>query len=126
MALFPAPDPHSQRFDLLSGASRQLRLRGGATVICVSGSVMVAEPAYRSDQPPGTYLPPPTRLHAGESCFLPERGPLTVTALGKAQVICLQSPGAKAWIQAFAGRLWRLANKNNPSDRLGALHNISK
>lgn len=74
MALFSAPDPHSQRFDLPSGASRQLRLRGGATVICVSGRVLVAEPAYRSELPPGTYLPPPTRLHAGESFFLPEGG----------------------------------------------------
>lgn len=126
MTPFPAPDPHSQRFDLLSGASRQLRLRGGATIVCVSGSVMVAEPAYRSDLPPGTYLPASTRLHAGESFFLPERGALTVTALGKAQVICLQSPGAMAWIQAIASRLRRLATKNNPSNGLGALHNISK
>nr|WP_312486056.1 hypothetical protein [Achromobacter ruhlandii] len=126
MALFPAPDPHSQRFDLPSGASRQLRLRGGATVICVSGRVLVAEPAYRSELPPGTYLPPPTRLHAGESFFLPERGTLTVTALGKAQLICLQAPGAKAWILAFARCLRRLVGKNNQPNGLGALHNISK
>ncbi|MGE8655540.1 MAG: hypothetical protein ACN6O8_02155 [Achromobacter sp.] len=126
MALFPAPAPRSQRFDLLCGASRQMYLRGGATVVCVTGSLMLAEPAYRSDVPPGVYLPPPARLHAGESFVLAERGPLTLTALTPAHVICLERPGAMAWIRAIAG-CWRgLAHKNNPAGRLGALHNISK
>ena len=89
MALFPAPEPRSQHIDLLAGASRQVRLRGGALIVCVSGSLMLAEPSYRSDMPPGRYLPPPMRLNAGESHCLPEGGPLTLTAVGQMQACLL-------------------------------------
>lgn len=126
MAFFHTPEPHSQRFELLCGASRALRLRGGTTVVCVSGSLMVVEPPYRSELPPGTYLPSPARLHAGERYYLAERAPLVLTALARAEVICLQPPGVMAWISAFAGRLAGLAGKNNRPGGVGALHKISK
>ncbi|CAB3862104.1 MAG: hypothetical protein ACWGIK_13995 [Achromobacter pulmonis] len=126
MALFPAPQPHAQRFELLCGASRPLRLRAGATVVCVSGSLVVAEPPYRSELPHGRYLAPPARLHAGESHYLAERASVILTALVRAEVICLQPPGAIARILAFAARLPGLADKNNGPGGVGALHKISK
>lgn len=125
MVLFPAPEPRSQRFDLLAGASRQVRLRGGALIVCVSGSLMVAEPPYRSDMPPGRYLPP-MRLNAGESHCLPEGGPLTLTAVGQAQAICLDPPGLLARVAALATVFFGPESKNNRSNALGALHKISK
>lgn len=126
MALFPAPEPRSQRIDLLAGASRQVRLRGGALIVCTSGSLMVAEPPYRSDMPPGRYLPPPMRLNAGESHCLPEGGPLTLTAVGQAQAICLDPPGLLARVAAIATVFFGSESKNNRPNSLGALHKISK
>lgn len=126
MAFFPAPEPRSQRIELLAGASRQVRLRGGALIVCTSGSLMVAEPPYRSDMPPGRYLPPPMRLNAGESHCLPEGGPLTLTAVGQAQAICLDPPGLLARVAAFATGFFGPESKNNRSNPLGALHKISK
>lgn len=126
MALFPTPDMPAQRFEILSGASRQVRLRGGATVICVSGSLLVVEPPYRSELPPGRYLPPPLRLNAGESYPLAESGLLTLTAINRTQAICVDAPGMAARIWAVAARFFRAASKNNPQDSLGALHKISK
>ncbi len=126
MTLFPAPEMPAQRFEILSGASRQMRLRGGATVVCVSGSLLVAEPPYRAELPPGTYLPPPLRLNAGEIHYLPESGPLTLTALSRTQVICTDAPSLAARIRAAAGRFFWLLSRNNRANGLGALHKISK
>ena len=126
MALFPTPEMPALRFEILSGASRQVRLRGGAIVICVSGSLQIVESPYRSELPPGTYLPPPVRLNAGETYYLPESGPLTLTALSRSQVICTDAPGVAARIWAVAARLFRATSKNNAPNGLGALHKISK
>lgn len=101
MALFSVPEPCSQRIDLLAGVSRQVRLRGGALVVCLSGSLMVSEPPYRSDTPPGRYLPPPMRLNAGESHCLLEGGALTLTAVGQTQAICLDPPGLLTRVAAL-------------------------
>ncbi len=126
MALFSAPETRSQHIDLLPGASRQVRLRGGALIVCVSGGLMVAEPPYRSDMPPGRYLPPSMRLNAGESHRLPEGGSLMLTAVGHAQAICLDPPGLLARVAAFATGFFGPESKNNPPNALGALHKISK
>ncbi len=126
MALFPTPAMPAQRFEILSGASRHVRLRGGATVICVSGSLLVVESPYRSELPPGMYLPPPLRLNAGETYYLPESGPLTLTALSRSQAICTDAPGFAARIRAVAARFFRVSSKNNWLKGLGALHKISK
>lgn len=126
MALFPAPELPAQRLEILSGASRQVHLRGGATVVCVSGSLLVVEPPYRSEVPPGRHLPPPVRLNAGESYPLPEGGPLMLTALCRSQAICLDVPSAGQRFWAVARGVFRAVSKNNRQNGLGALHKISK
>ncbi|CAB3730284.1 hypothetical protein LMG3458_04780 [Achromobacter deleyi] len=126
MALFPAPELPAQRLEILSGASRQVHLRGGATVVCVSGSLLVVEPPYRSEVPPGRHLPPPVRLNAGESYPLPEGGPLVLTALCRTQAICLDVPSPAQRFWAIARGVFRAVSKNNRQNGLGALHKISK
>lgn len=126
MALFPTPETPAQCFEILSGASRQVRLRSGATVICVSGSLLVVEPPYRSEWPPGMHLPPPVRLNAGESYHLPENGALTLTAINRSQAICIDVPGFAARIQAVAALFFWALSRNNRPNRVGALHKISK
>ncbi|RBL81093.1 hypothetical protein DDE05_46820 [Streptomyces cavourensis] len=126
MALFPAPELPAQRFDILSGATRQVHLRSGATVVCVSGSLLIVEAPYRAEVPPGRHLPPPVRLNAGESYPLPQGGPLVLTALGRAQAICLDVPGPWQRFWAVVRSIFGVIRKNNRQNGLGALHKISK
>lgn len=126
MALFTAPEPQSLRFDLPAGARRQVRLRAGAAVVCVSGRLTAVEPSYRPDLPPGGRLAPPPSLNAGETHCLAEGGWLALTAVTSAQVICLDPPGMAARAVAVLARLLRLRWGNRAPARLGAMHKISK
>lgn len=126
MALFSAPEPKSLRFDLPAGASRQVRLRAGAAVFCVSGRLTAIEPSCRPDLPSGGHLAPPPPLNAGETYCLAEGGWLALSAVTSAQVICLEPPGMAARAVAVLARLLRLGRGNCAPVRLGAMHKISK
>lgn len=126
MALFSVPEPQSLRFDLPAGASRQVRLRAGAAVFCVSGRLTASEPSYRPDLAPGGRLAPPPPLNAGETYCLAEGGWLALTAVTSAQVICLDAPGMAARAMSVLARLLRLGRGNSAPARLGAMHKISK
>ncbi|MFY1878550.1 hypothetical protein [Achromobacter xylosoxidans] len=126
MALFSAPEPQSLRFDLPAGASRQVRLRAGAAVVCVSGRLIAIDPSYRPDLPPGARLAPSPPLNAGETYCLAEGGWLALSAVTSAQVICLDPPGMAARAVAVLARLLHLGRGNCAPARLGAMHKISK
>ncbi len=112
MALFSAPEPQSLRFDLPAGASRQVRLRAGAAVVCVSGRLIAIDPSYRPDLPPGARLAPSPPLNAGETYCLAEGGWLALSAVTSAQVICLDPPGMAARAVAVLARLLHLGRGN--------------
>lgn len=126
MAFFSAPEPRSLRFDLPAGASRQVRLRAGAAVVCVSGSLTAIEPSCRPDLPPGGRLAPPPPLNAGETYCLAEGGWLALSAVTSAQVICLDPPGMAARAVAVLARLFHLGRGDCAPAHLGAMHKISK
>ena len=39
-----SPGPHTTRLDLASGASRTFLLRAGASIVCLSGSLLIDAP----------------------------------------------------------------------------------
>ena len=57
------PGPHTTRLDLASGASRTFLLRAGASIVCLSGSLLIDAPRLAENGAPC----PPLRLNASEA-----------------------------------------------------------
>ena len=57
------PGPHTARLDLASGASRTFLLRAGASIVCLSGSLLIDAPRLAENGAPC----PPLRLNASEA-----------------------------------------------------------
>ena len=81
--------PHTTRLDLASGASRTFLLRAGANIVCLSGSLLIDAPRLAENGAPC----PPLRLNAGEAQGVGHGGVLRITAIGAAQLVCLNPPG---------------------------------
>lgn len=125
IATYP-PDAQARRLELAAGASRKLVLRAGATLVCVSGSVRVEEPVNGPEAAGGLPGAVSVRINAGEGHGLGYGGVAQVTAIGPAELICLDSPGyAQRFFRAAAVFFQRELLKNR-KNRLGALHKISK
>ena len=120
------PDLPGQRLDLPAGASRIFVLRAGAAVVCVEGSVRVEEGENGLEAANGLHLFVPVRRNAVDVHGVAYGGAVRVSALGGAQVICLQSEGRLPLVlRRAAGFFHRFVSKNG-NIRLGALHKISK
>jgi len=121
-----APDAQARRLELAAGASRKLVLRPGATLVCVSGSVRVEEPANGPEAAGGLPRAVAVRINAGEGHGLGYGGVAHVTAIGPAELICLDRAGyAQRFFQAAAA-FFQLNSTKNRKNSLGALHKISK
>lgn len=121
-----APDALARRLELAAGASRKLVLRAGATIVCVSGSVRVDEPAHGPEAAGGLPGAVSVRVNAGEGHGLAYGGVAQVTAIGSAEVICLESAGIASRLFRGATAFFQLNLARNRKNRLGALHKISK
>ncbi|MCY1513744.1 hypothetical protein D9M68_482560 [compost metagenome] len=121
-----APDAQARRLVLAAGASRQLVLRAGATVVCVDGSVRIDEPVTGPEAAGGLPGPVSVRVNAGEGHGLAYGGVARVTAIGHAEVLCLEWPGLAGRLLRRATAFFGLANAGNRKNSLGALHKISK
>jgi hypothetical protein len=124
----PHSDPASPglRLDLPAGASRIFVLRAGAALVCVEGSVRVEEAANGLEAAGGLHRVVPARLNAGEVHGVSYGGPVRVTALGGAQLICLDSATRMDTILRGAARFFHRFLSKNGNIRVGALHKISK
>lgn len=118
--------PLARRLEIASGASRQLTLRAGATVVCLAGSVQVEEPLTGSEAAGGLPLPVSTRVNAGEAHGFGYGGAIRVTAIGPAELICLDVPGPLHRVLRLAANIFRTNDRKNTNNRLGALHKILK
>lgn len=120
------PDAQPRRLELAAGASRKLVLRAGATLVCVSGSVRIEEPVNGPEAAGGLPRAVSVRINAGEGHGLGYGGVAQVTAIGPAEVICMDMPGyAQRFFQAAAA-FFQLNLAKNRKNSLGALHKISK
>ncbi|MFD4837792.1 hypothetical protein ACFWP0_09805 [Achromobacter sp. NPDC058515] len=126
MATHTAPDTPARRMEIPSGASRLLALRAGATVVCTDGSVRVEELANGPEAAGGLHCAVSVRVNAGEAHGLAYGGAVRLTAIGAAQVICLDvsGPASRIFLQA-TGFFQRILAKNR-NNSVGALHKISK
>ena len=122
----PVPDAQARRLALDAGASRQLVLRAGATVVCVAGSVRVDEPVTGPEAAGGLPGAVSVRLNAGEGHGLAYGGVARVTAIGRAELICLDRPGLADRLLRLASAFLGLGEAGNRKNSLGALHKISK
>ncbi|MBB1597087.1 hypothetical protein [Achromobacter sp. UMC46] len=125
------PDPHlapplTRRLEIAAGASRFLTLRTGAALVCVAGSVRVEESPIAAEAANGLALPVSIRVNAGETHGVGYGGPVRVTAIGPAEVICLDVPGPLERFFRLAANIFRMNEPENTNNRLGALHKISK
>lgn len=118
--------PLARRLEIAAGASRFLTLRAGATLVCVAGSVRVEEPSTAAEAPNGLVLPVSIRVNAGEAHGVGYGGAVRVTAIGPAEVICLEVPGPLARLFRLTANIFRMNGPKNTNNRLGALHKISK
>ena len=121
-----APDAQARRLELAAGASRKLVLRPGATLVCVSGSVRVEEPANGPEAAGGLPRAVAVRINAGEGHGLGYGGVAHVTAIGPAELICLDRPGYAQRVIQAAAAFFQLNSARNRKNSLGALHKISK
>jgi len=121
-----APDAQARRLELAAGASRKLVLRAGATLVCVSGSVRIEEPANGPEAAGGLPGAVSVRINAGEGHGLGYGGVAYVTAIGPAELICLDNPGYAQRLFSAAAAFFQLEPLKNRKNRLGALHKISK
>lgn len=120
------PGPHTTCLDLAGGASRTFLLRAGANIVCLSGSLLIDAPRLAENGAPC----PPLRLNAGEAQGVGHGGVLRITAIGAAQLVCLNPPG---WLVRL-GHLLRgglalltgVAARQKTGGGVDALHNISK
>ena len=97
------PGPHTTRLDLASGASRTFLLRAGASIVCLSGSLLIDAPRLAENGAPC----PPLRLNASEAQGVGHGGVLRITAIGAAQLVCLNPPGWMARLGHCCGVGWR-------------------
>ncbi|MDH3065835.1 hypothetical protein QEP16_21100 [Achromobacter insolitus] len=121
-----APDTQARRLELAAGASRKLVLSAGATLVCVSGSVRIEEPATGPEAAGGLPGAVSVRINAGEGHGLGYGAVAQVTALGPAEVICLERTGVFARFLRAAASFFRLNSAKSRKNSLGALHKISK
>ena len=124
----PHSDPASPglRLDLPAGASQIFVLRAGAAVVCVEGSVRVEEAANGLEAAGGLHRVVPARLNAGEVHGVSYGGAVRLTALGGAQVICLDCAGRLNPFLRRVAHFFRGFLSKNGNIRVGALHKISK
>ena len=121
-----APDPSRSRVQLAAGSSRLFALRAGAAVVCTEGSVRIEESANGWEAAGGLHRVVSVRVNAGEVHGLAYGGAVRVTALGAAQVICLDPEGwARPAMRRAAAFFQRIFPKSR-NNSLGALHKISK
>ncbi|MGH8819558.1 MAG: hypothetical protein ACREX5_23380 [Achromobacter pestifer] len=116
----------ARRLEIASGASRQLMLRTGATVICIAGSVRVEEPSTGAEAAGSLSLPVSTRVNAGEAQRIGCGGVVRVMALGPAEVIYQDVPGPVSRFLGLVANIFRMNQAENTNNRLGALHKILK
>jgi len=121
-----APDTQARRVSLAAGASRHFVLRAGATLVCVDGSVRVDEPVTGPEAAGGLPGAVSVRVNAGEGHGLAYGGVARVTAIGPAEVICLDRPGLASRLLRQASAFFRSGMAGNRKNSLGALHKISK
>ena len=95
------PGPHTTRLDLASGASRTFLLRAGANIVCLSGSLLIDAPRLAER------ACPPLRLNASEAQGVGHGGVLRITAIGAAQLVCLNPPGWMARLGHLLRVGWR-------------------
>lgn len=119
------PDPLARRLDIASGASRSLSLRAGATLVCVAGSVRVEEPAAGAEAASSLLLPVSARVNAGEVHGVGAGGVVRITAIGAAEVICVDVPGPISRFLGVTAKIFRLNRAKIAKKGLGALHKIS-
>ncbi|HAP25134.1 MAG TPA: hypothetical protein DCR74_05715 [Achromobacter sp.] len=121
-----APASPGLRLELPAGASRIFVLRAGAVLVCVEGSVHVEEAANGLETAGGLHRVVPARLNAGEVHGVSYGGPVRVTALGCAQLICMNSAGQMDTLLRRVADFFRRFLSKNGNIRVGALHKISK
>ena len=121
-----APDALARRFELAAGSSRKLVLGAGATLVCVSGSVRLLEPATGPEAAGGLPGAVSVRINAGEGHGLAYGGVAQVTAIGPAELICLDRPGLAQRLLRAAAAFFRADPAGNGKNVMGALHKISK
>ncbi|SEJ98486.1 hypothetical protein SAMN03159494_04191 [Achromobacter sp. NFACC18-2] len=121
-----APDTPGLRLDLPSGASRLFALRAGATLICTSGSMRVEEAANGCEAAGGLHRVVSVRLNAGEAHGVSYGGAVRLTAIGGAQVICLDAAGPVTSFLRRGGAFFHRILSKTGNIRVGALHKISK
>ncbi|CAB3893906.1 hypothetical protein [Achromobacter anxifer] len=126
MTMNSAPDAQARRLELAAGASRKLVLGAGATLVCVSGSVRVEEPATGPEAAGGLPGAVSVRINAGEGHGLAYGGVARVTAIGAAEVICLDKPGLLGRFLRAATTFFQVNSTETGKNALGALHKISK
>ncbi|UIP19529.1 hypothetical protein [Achromobacter deleyi] len=126
MAPHTAPDLPAHRLEIAPGASRLLALRAGAAVICTEGSVRVEETANGSEAAGGLHRVVSARVNAGEVHGVAYGGSVRLTAIGGAQVICLDAEGSGSRFFRQATALIQRILPKNRNNSLGALHKISK
>ena len=118
--------PLARRLEIAAGACRQLTLRAGATLVCVAGSVRVQEAPTGAQAAGSLGLPVSARVNAGEAHGVGYGGVVQGTAIGPAEVICLDVPGPFDRLFHLAANIFRMKAAKNTNNRLGALHKISK
>lgn len=126
MTAHHAPDTPAHRLEIAPGASRLLALRAGATVVCTDGSVRVEERANGSEAAGGLHRTVSVRVNAGEAHALAYGGAVRLTAIGGAQVICLDAAGPARRFLGLASDFFQRILPKNRNNGLGALHKISK
>lgn len=112
-----APDMQARRLALAAGASRQLVLRAGSAVVCVSGSVTVDEPVTGPEAAGNLPGAVSVRINAGEGHGLGYGGVARLTAIGSAEVICLEPPGLSGRLLRQVSAFFRAAMAKNQKNR---------
>ncbi|CAB3693668.1 MULTISPECIES: hypothetical protein [Achromobacter] len=119
------PEPLARRLEIASGASRTLALRAGASVVCLSGSIRIDEPAAGAEAASSLHLPVSAHVNAGEAHGVASGGVLRVTAIKGAEVICVDVPSPFTRFFGVATKIFRLNRAKLAKKGLGALHKIS-
>ncbi|MFY0475938.1 hypothetical protein [Achromobacter marplatensis] len=118
--------PAARRLEIASGACLFLTLRAGATLVCVAGSVRVDEPSAGVEAANGLVIPVSIPLHAGEAHGVGYGGAVRVTAIARAEVICLDVPSPLGRFLRLATTFFGINGPKNTNNPVVALHKISK
>ncbi|MGY6271203.1 hypothetical protein ACXIUT_16055 [Achromobacter denitrificans] len=121
-----APDARARRVALAAGATRHIVLRAGAAVVCLDGSVRIEEPVTGPEAAGNLPCAVSVRINAGEGHGLAYGGVARVTAIGPAEIVCLDRPGLASRLAQFATAIFLAGVAQNRKKTLGALHKISK